>query len=345
MALIYAEKFAKYAATADIAGDNPHLTGGNGITLVDSAGRFGGRVASYRSAANSLQFPWDAETASETVIILATFKWQEFGGNQSRVLARMTTTNTSNNHWRLEVNYDGYLLLFNATGTQVGVSTQPLGNNIWRTLEIKVNAANSGNVQVRVDGIEVLNVNSDFRNGTSGALTTLFFSGTPTSNYFTYDEIVICDDTGSVLNDFLGDMRLVFTGVDGDGSITDWAASAGDDYECVDDALATYDDDTTYVSSDTVDQDEYFTHTVSAPNVDAIRFVMLTALVRYDESGNDAVQLQVNSNGDVVRSASDITVGTSYQWVTEIFTQDPDTTAPWELAALNDAEFGIRCRP
>lgn len=345
MALLYTEKFAKYAVSADIANDNPHLTGGGGITLVDSAGRFGERAASYRSGTNSLQFPWDAVTASETVIIFMTFKWQETGGNQSRVLARMTTASSSNNHWRLEINFDGALLLYNATGALVGVGTYPLGNNIWRTIEIKVNATNTGNVQVRVDGIEVMNVNSDFRNGTSGSLTTLYFSGTPSSNYFTYDEIVICDDTGSSMNDFVGDMRLSFANVSNDGTTVDWTASSGVDYECVDDALAAYDDDSTYVTSDTVDQDEYFTHTVVAPNVDEIKFVMLTSLVRYDGAGNDGVQLQVNSNGDIARSAADITIGSSYQWVSEIFMEDPDTTLPWDLAALNNAEFGIRCRP
>ena len=344
MALLFAEKFAKYATQADVASDNSGWVGGNATNGIETAfGRFGDNCLRIRASAGHYTIPWLALTASDTTIIGASVRLGAGLQIEPRTIFALVDA-TSAFHWAVQMSISGFVTVVDSNDMVVAMSAQPLGYGVWHWIEVKATATGAGNVEVRVDGVQVINVAGDFLDGTADPLTSLRFGGVFNTEGFHYDELIVMDGTGATFNDFLGDMRIEASVVDADGSIVDWTASAGTDVSCVDDALGAYNDDTDYVSSSTTDQDEYFSHaTVVAPGHTDIIFAGLTALVRDD--GANTFRLQVNSGGTIDRSPADINPSTVYQWSTYVWGSDPDTVAPWVLADLNAAEFGLRCRP
>lgn len=341
MALLYLEKFAKYSLAADIVDDNPTYGNSSGLNaMVASGGRFGERCASLGTNSATVSMPWAAVAGSTTAVIMMTINCAQTSLDATRPIIE-AIDNIGDFHWRLSITTAGNLVVLDSDNFAVAVA--PFGFGVWRRVEIKVSMVGSGNMEVRVDGVTVINVAGDFRDGTTDAIPTLRFYGSTSSNNFRIDELIVCDDTGSDFNDFLGDMRIEASVADADGSITDWTPSSGTSISCVDDPLAGYDAGTTNISSSTTDQDTYFTHTVSAPDHTDIMFAALAPMIVDD--GSNTFRHQVNSNGTIDRGPSDINPTTLYSWYTRAWALDPDTAAPWTLAAINAAEFGVRCRP
>lgn len=347
MALLYVEKFAKYSDDQHVDDDNTAITaGGTTRTMETGTGRFGDTTLQMAGATTHFQFPWAALTASETIIVA--FSVREFNTSVTNVdnqnLCALTDP-SDQVHWRIDL-IPGGLNLFRAGGgapVLVATALNCIGVARWHWIEIKATMQTSGSVEVKVDGVTVINVTAtDFRDGASDTLTGFRMYG---SRYFRqYDEIIICDDTGATFNTFFGDMRIAQAVPDADGSVVDWTASAGTDVSCVDDALAAYDDDTTYIESSTTDQESLFSHAAfTLTGVNVVKFVQLSTLARDD--GTNTLRQLVRSGGTTYDSGSDLNPTTDYQWFNHMRELDPNGTIAWTEANINSAEFGVRARP
>jgi hypothetical protein len=344
MALIYIEKFAKYANNADIVADNGWGGGNSSNIMVPAFGRFGDPCLRIRQVTGTYEIPWAARTSSTTMIVATATKVSPTAASSLAVIPIMGAMYDPlvSFHWSLVLDPGGNLCMRDAGNNVVG--SCPFGFGIWRWIEVKVSMENAGSAIVRIDGVEVMNISGDFRQSTSNTISSFRLHGFTTPDGSHYDELILMDGTGASFNDFIGDLRIEASIVDTDGAVVDWAPSAGSAFQCVDDALAAYNDDTDYVSSSTTDQDAYFSHVdLVAPGLDEIRFVALTALARDD--GTNTLRLQVDSGGTVARSATDLDPGTTYRWITEAWALDPNTADAWTPSAVNGAEYGIRCRP
>jgi len=349
MALLYAEKFAKYSDPAHVSARNVPLNYGSNSTsraIVAAAGRFGNSVLSLSSRATRFHFPFAAVTSSTSVIISMWFKDNVTGlQDQHENLCSVVDT-SSHIHWQLLTTPGGGLVLRRANATTTGAYHthvgSVLGSNVWHHLEVRADMVTSGNVEVRVDGVTVINSAGDFRDGTSDALTEVWIIGSNATRYF--DELLICDTAGSTFNNFVGDMRIAATVPDADGSAVNWTASSGTNVSCVDDALGAYNDDTDYISSSTLDQESLFSHgAFTLTGVNSVRFVQLSTMA-LDDGANTLRQL-VRSGGTTYDNGADLNPTTSYNWFVHRRELDPNGSIAWTATSINAAEFGVRARP
>jgi hypothetical protein len=193
----------------------------------------------------------------------------------------------------------------------LGQGTIPVRINRWYYIEVKVTIDSTvGAVEVRVGGITdikltgVNTVATDPLNpghGNNLANNFLFFpdfsyggfitisSGVLSANFngppLYYDDIYICDTTGSFNNDFLGDQRIQTLFATGAGAHTDWSPSSGANYTDINEVNV--DDDSSYVSSSSTGNiDTYAFGSTTLPKVSAIAVNLIS---RYDDAGPHSV--------------------------------------------------------
>lgn len=340
MAFIAFEKMSKYASGAtgwtDIASDNGYTTSGAGPDVLAGIGRFGDAAMNV-DVARILSIPWNTKTADTTVIVGMSFIINNNTTLSDVVLiAGATTSGGAVYHFSVKWS-GGYLRVFNSAGTQV--ATGECQSGAYHTLEVKCLMTNSGTITVRLNGVDICTaVASDFLNTTTTLGFIQFLGGLGTVYL---DWLYLLDSTGSELNDFLGDFRVEQVVPDADGVTALWTPSAGSNYQCIDDALGSYDDDSTYISSSTGSQDNLASHAaVSLTNLNSVKFVNLSALTR-DDGSNDVALLMVNGVNTVVSST--FTTGTAYGWRNYARATAPDTTAWGSASVINASEFGVRC--
>jgi hypothetical protein len=258
MAFVYADPFASYSATADMAkggwsiGSTPVFTASNG--------RFGLGSLRMTSESQSASKAFAAVTGnvilSFDMLVEAADpdagKFLEFYNNGGTALV-LTIAN----------NVGEALLVYNAANTLVHTSPAgTLSREIWHRIEIEAQVGSaSGIVKVWVDGALVVNISAvDLTDGSAAGCDRVVWIDSPDTADFNYKfgSVIISDTSGAApWNAALGDKRMYCLLPTGDSSVA-WTPSAGSNYQCVDDAIpGASDGDSTYVehsaASDAID--------------------------------------------------------------------------------------------
>lgn len=351
MALLYFETFNKYATGAtgwtDLTNDNPDYTvGGAGPTITASQGRNGENVASYGVVAGrDITAPYASVATGNTVIMAALIRISsagEFNQLSMELFAGYTTAGGATRNFSVSITRTGQIVITDAGLSPVAFSHAVLVSDQWHVVEIKCLMENAGTIEVRVDGATVISHSGDFLAGATGPRDYIrFFDGITSCDV---QWMLAMDTSGSYMNDFIGDLAISEVVPDADGATAAaWTASAGSNYQCVDDALGAYNDDTDYISSSTVNQDNYVSMTgVTLTGLNTVKFTFHTALVRNNGSGSIAL---LTENNAAVNASADKTLTTSYAWKRKVDYLDPNTAAVWaNAAAIDAAEWGVRYR-
>ena len=119
-------------------------------------------------------------------------------------------------------------------GTLLGTSADlVIGAGAYYFIESKVTINGStGSVEVRVNGVTVLNLSGINTQATGLATTSQWDIGhrsAGSSQFFNVDDFFLLDDTGTYLNDFIGDHAVVEDVVDADGAFADWTSNISGD--------------------------------------------------------------------------------------------------------------------
>lgn len=348
MALILAEPFSQYLSSAGTteagtANDDGTTAWSSSSNSTDNTqGRFGARTLNMTTNGRTLRMRLGAIGATQ--IFGGAFKWDSSTSAlpvSAQLLAGLTSGGAAN--WVINLGVGGSLYIFQAGGsTLVGTVPSVVRSDVWHYLEVKVFNDNAGTMVIRLDGVQIFSTSGiDFQNGTLSA-ESLSLGGNA-DNVF-WEDVIVMDSTGATFNDFMGDMRYEIALVDADGATANWTASAGTRWQTIDDPLGTHDADTTYISSNTTDQDNYSSHVaIAATGATVIHFAELLALARADASG-DEIALAVVSGATTDIGADIPLVNGTYRWRKKIWTVDPNTAAAWTVANINAAEWGVRKR-
>lgn len=351
MALVLIEPYSRYAAVADVGTDNDDLTTqwavDGSISLNTTAGRYGGRVLEVNQPAREHRIRLGTISGT-TLIVQAAIKFDASGSTTPTAasILRATTSSTATTHWQISVGMGGTLYIFSAGGsTLVGTVFNAIQYDVWHYLEVKCVGDNSGSMTIKIDGVQVFTISTtDFQNG-STTFESIWLGGNHDNFY--WEDVIVMDGSGGTFNDFMGDMRFEAAIPDADGATTQWTPSASTNISNIDDALAAYDDDTTYISEATTDDINLASHaTISATNASTIHFSALFALARSDTTG-DKIALVVKSGATTDAGADLALIGTTsaaYRWRKKIWETDPNTAAAWTVANINAAEFGVKKR-
>lgn len=236
------------------------------------------------------------------------------------------------------------------TGTVLGTSAGGvIGEGVYHYIEFKFDLQTTavGSISVRVDGVEVLSVSNVVTGGTFLGNATFLWDGVDFAAEgatVLYDDIYILDGTGSTNIDFLGDSHVTAvlpqTDAVSAGTHSDWTPSTGSDHGALVDENPS-DDDTTYVSSASANEQDSFNY----PNLSlvdpTIHGVQTNIVARKDDGGTRTIRSLVRSGGSDDEGAN-MGVADDFAVLMTVYNQEPVASADWDLNAVNAAEFGVK---
>jgi hypothetical protein len=211
----------------------------------------------------------------------------------------------------------------------------------WQYFEIKAYCDNSnGSIDIRLNGKRIAYASGvDTRAGTDDE-TAYFgrisvYSGTA-DGYLKYSDFYVTD------GEFLGEQKVIRTSASSNWS-TAWTPSAGNNYECVDEAEPN--EDTDYV--ETRELDAVDTLNVSSITADGaeIRGVAMSLVTRKTDSGKMGVSPVFYDNPVSYVLDDPIYLASSNQYYTmdqRIWDLNPADSQPWEDADINGNYFGYK---
>lgn len=230
-------------------------------------------------------------------------------------------------------------------GSTTLATTAEMQLGMWHYFELKVTVRTStnGSYELRRNGVNILSASgvNTANTGSDGASVFAFNWGGGATRF---DDISICDSTGGVHDDFLGDKAIVGILPTTAGASTQWLPSTGTNVSCVDDPASG--PLTDFVSSNIDgDLDLYEfgdTSQVAADGtVDAV-MVFLAAEMRNSGSRGLKIRFRSSGGGSTGDSAQfDVTLKGTIRTFAIPFDADPAAVAAWTKAALDGGQFGV----
>lgn len=316
---------------------------GSGINLNEAGWVVGGSVATTPGRSGGLGQGIDTSsdqptlaisTNTNTLTVAAAFKQDELGDRL--LLGFGLGGNPQCQLWCLA---DGKLRLYrgDSAGTVLGTTAAPAyvaGN--WFHVQLRVLVADSGTYDVRVADVSVLSGSADTQAEASPGADLIYLGQADA-----VDDFYLLDSSGAINTTFLGDVKSVAVWPNADTAQIDFTRSAGStSYTLVDDnaALAGFDEDATYVQSNTSGHIDRY----GFPDVGTgITVLGVTAVLRARKTDASAIDLKNNMrlSGSNYSSAGQA-LGDDYTCHRYLYNASPATSAAWTLAEANAIEDG-----
>ena len=222
-------------------------------------------------------------------------------------------------------------------GTSSGVTVV---TDQWHCLEgyVKIHDT-TGEVTLKLDGTQVLNLTSvDTRNGgTTGLIDNIAIQASYSYGASFYlDDIVIRDDA------WPGQGGLYVITPSSDGSVDNWTASAGNQYECVDDNPPN--DYTDYISTGitTLNTKQLFGHGgLPDQTYDSIAFAAVLVKAKSTASGDGNIRPIIVNSGNYGNGTTVPLGPVTSRYLFSAFIVNPEGSAAWTEAEINATEFGV----
>lgn len=304
-----------------------NLPGGVSIT---SPGRFGsGNYLNTATGDNARGFDFLLPAAAATVI--AGCAYNAFGSGQVNQNIIQFADGVTD---QLDVRMDGNgFLTVTRNGTLLATSTLRLLYNLWYYIELKATIdPAAGAYELRVNGQTILTASgvNTRASATSQVTAVRFRNGW-------YDDCYVADTTGSLNNDFLGEMRVYALRPSGAGNYTQWTPSVGANYAAVDET--TPNDDTDYVSTAVAGNKDTYDYDTLPSSAATVRGVAQTIRHRKDDVGSHTIRTIARVSATDY-PGSTVSVLDSYSNTVTLREVNPNTSAAWSVAEVNAAEFG-----
>lgn len=249
----------------------------------------------------------------------------------------------------LRLNATGQFL-FTRNGTQIGSTSAVVFNpNVWTYIEVKaiVASGTSGSMELRINGSVVLTVTGVNTQATANAFANQvsFFSPNNATQY--WKDMYIMADTGAgPYTTYLGDVTVVVSFPNAAGTNQQWTNNGGASQTAsVQDGITHTgswpDDDTTYISDNTVGHISDFAHQTLVLT-GQIYEVCHVSYMRKDDAGARGVAQVTIESAVVAETSSTIFLGNTYQYYFDSMELDPGTSLQWTVANYNAATFGVK---
>jgi len=351
MALIYADSFDGYAATADLLSTG-RWDGDTGVVLETTGGAFGGNCVSFDDDSDTL-FKLLPASPSGVEIRIAFWVKIASGSIFAGDFLQLRSTQGGLLAWNLGFSTTDLWLTLSSFDDSLFPATEVTGStdiddDQWHHIEIyfKAGDGTDGAYKAIIDGItEFENTGTDTNNAVTAAdfakLDLLTIPGRNlTADGWLIDDLVIWDDSGSDFTGELGQHRMEALTPTAEGAADQFTPSAGvDNSAMVDDASP--DGDSTYVESSTTGHEDFYEFTDMATAPTGIFGVYVTAVLRVPDFGTQDFRLKSRQSASEGDGATQTLEGMNYQAVHEFFAQDPDSVADWNTAGVGTAQFGI----
>ena len=279
-----------------------------------------------------LKFPF---TVSSTIVCGFAFYAASFPGSSTTYPAFSLHTQGGSRQLSFLVLSDGRIRVSRDT-TTIGTTTNALLAGQWYYIEISVTAGTTnGSVQIQVNGVEWLNKTGQNTlqqgGGDYGQLGLANSSGS-SGGVTKYDDLYI--DSASMYGDCRVDV-LVPTGA---GNYTQWTASAGSNFACVDELPAS---DADYVYTSTVGNKDSYVFGDLPAGGGTIHGVAVSTFAAKTSSTVRGVRPFVRI-GTTDYEGNEAVLSTASDFYTQIWEDNPATATTWQESEVNSAEFGVK---
>lgn len=285
--------------------------------------------------------------AARTTVGVACRMWQNKLPVNSGISGRPATWRDVNNleHVFLDVDASGNIRAWRndtAGNVQIAITANPvLIANAWQHIESKlVLDAVNGSIEVRVEGVPVINV-SAIRTTSDrvGAIATCFNAGVGgrsgvDSLVASFKDIIIWDSTGAFNNDFMGSCQVYKCTPNADVALN-WTPFPADGigYDKINENPP--DDDTRYISAPFPLPAAYKCALTDLPvTVTSVRGVMAVHRSRKTDGGDGNIQTGLISGASTGLGA-DRPITTAYTYWSDVFDADPNGGVAWSRLAVN----------
>lgn len=334
MTVLLADSFDLYADLADVTKSGWTWESAN-QTFSTTNGRFGGGCLQNAVSNAGWRAPAIVAVGGTVIIAFAYYVSNRASGTATDTV--LTGYDRAGSQlFRLEMNTSGDLKAYNQPNSQVGsTASAVISDNAWHWIEVKVvlgTGAADGSIEVKLGGSTIIGPVTSIDTNNGNDLSFVYFAGSNGDSRF--DDVIIMDGNGTGMNDFIGDSKIDVMIPNSDGSTTDWTASAGSDYQCVDDTPNAANDDTDYVYATSPNTTELQLSNFS-DNPTTIHAVQVRTRSRKTDAGARTYRANILSGGS---QGDGITMGltTNYAWRRNgVFSRNPNGSVVWTKAAVN----------
>jgi len=272
--------------------------------------------------------------ASSRVFVGAACYWMN--GSLTKALWTLQGDSGATSHLILQITGAGALQVSRAATILATSAAGVMLLNTWAYVEMSATIADSGGtIEVCINGVSVLTFTGDTKN--AGTNTTVDMLSVGGAAWFgAYDDLYICDDTGSVNNTFLGDVRVQTLLPTGAGASTQFTPSVGSNWDNVNDTpyvSTTYNSDSVSGHRDTYAMGDLISGTGT------IFGVQDNILALKTDAGAASIKAAIKSGGTVYYDST-VALGTALDSSNAVREQDPATSAAWTATNVNAVEFG-----
>ncbi len=237
---------------------------------------------------------------------------------------------------------DGSIHFYRGGSTDIASSaTGIISIETWYYIEFKIVFNNTtGSIVCKVDGVEKINQTSidTVASANESANQVYIYAN---GNYVYPDDFYVCDTSGSLNNDFLGDVSIKTLYPTSDGTYSQFTPSTGSDhYALVDDPQLVADTD--HNESSTVGHKDSYGVTTYSESGDILA-VQICAAVRNTDTGSMAVRTLCRSGTTPAdNEGNSFQLSQTMKGAMTIYEQEPTDTVAWTAAKVNAAEFGLK---
>lgn len=346
MASLLADSFDMYGSTGDLLVRWDSVNTGSAMALASSSTTaFGsGQALNLGNGGGSIT----KNFGSNEPTIYFSLRLKNAGALTSASWGGLTLYDGSTAQVTIRFNGDGSIGLYTGgpTGTLIVTIAGAFSANVWDSWQGKVVIGNTaGSIELRKNG-----ANSDTysytgintRGGTANNYAnTMGFSTVNqfNSSGWNLDDLFLCSASGAAPNSWLGDMRGVQQLPTGSSQAQFTASGASSNWQAV--ANATPDDDTSYVASSTVGQEDIYTLSAIPTSYTVIAVNYYVRWKKSDAGARTAAfSVNAHGSGDTVE-VSNAALSASYFDQMAFLPLDP-TGAAWTPSTVNGAALGIK---
>lgn len=206
---------------------------------------------------------------------------------------------------------------------------------------IKLNVTGNGATQTVINSTGLNTAPSGTNSARSFRLGCVFKTTfVPVAWVLRFDDLYVCDSSGALNNDILGDCRAFCAIVNGPGSTTNFTpVGAATDWQCVNEL--SQDGDTTYAIGITATNKDLYTHTPTPATTSQVLGVQLCGVMRKDDTGPKTAANTVKS-GATLQDGVTNTLSLNYAGYLDILETDPATGIPFTKAGVDAMEIGAK---
>lgn len=332
---VYAQRIQESTTTAELSADPDPNIGSNGVVFRTISGS----ASPIFTAGLRFALPTPATTEGFACRLWLTSLPQN--NNGSPFIAFRDVSNVT--MFAIRILSTGAIearTLDSNGGTQYGVTGSPaVVANAYNHIEVKgFSSATVGTIEVRVNGVTVLDLDTLNTNGASIAQIVFGTRGSDTTgaSYSAYwKDVVFWDASGTEGNDFQGSVAVYDLYTDADISLN-WTPSTGTTgWDLIDETTP---NDTDYISApDPAPAAAVFSLTDLPEDVTSVRALLPVYRAMKTDGGDCNIQVGLTPDNVAWDDGANRPVTTSFTYWWDVSHLSPDTAAPWTPIEVNDA--------